>query len=73
VDLNTGSDTTEGTESAESSPGTQRWLWLGIALAAASLSALAFWVLGERDRPDHEDSNPDDAEAPAPEEDVTAT
>lgn len=74
VDLNTGSDTTESTESAESSPGTRRWLWLGIALAAASLSALAFWVLGERDRPDHGDSDPDHTEAsPAPDEDVTAT
>ena len=26
-----------------------RNLWLAVALAAASLSALAFWVLGERD------------------------
>ena len=74
VDLDTGSDVAESTESAESSPGTQRWLWLGIALAAASLSALAFWVLGERDMPDHEDADPDDDEAsPAPEEDITAT
>lgn len=28
---------------------TRRWLWLAVALAAASLSALAFWVLGGRD------------------------
>jgi len=40
------------TESEERSPGTQRWLWLGVALGAASLSALAFWVLGDRDEPD---------------------
>lgn len=26
-----------------------RWGWLAVALGAASLSALAFWVLGERD------------------------
>lgn len=37
------------TTAVERSPGTQRWLWLGVALAAASLSALAFWVLGGRD------------------------
>jgi len=37
------------TEVPERSPGTQRWLWLGVALGAASLSALAFWVLGDRD------------------------
>jgi hypothetical protein len=37
------------TEVLERSPGTQRWLWLGVALGAASLSALAFWVLGGRD------------------------
>ncbi len=28
----------------------ESWLWLGVALGAASLSALAFWVLGERSR-----------------------
>ena len=33
------------------SAGTQQWLWLGVALGAASLSALAFWVLG-RARPE---------------------
>jgi hypothetical protein len=27
-----------------------RWLWLAIAFGAASLSALAFWVLGGDDR-----------------------
>ena len=50
------------TEVQERSPGTQRWLWLGIALGAASLSALAFWVLGERDGPadevDHVEASP---------------
>lgn len=32
------------------SPETRRLGWLALALAAASLSALAFWVLGGRDR-----------------------
>jgi hypothetical protein len=32
------------------SPDTRNWGWLGLALAAASLSALAFWTLGARDR-----------------------
>ena len=27
-----------------------RWLWLAVAFGAAALSALAFWVLGGRDR-----------------------
>ncbi len=29
---------------------TRRWGWLGLGLAAAALSALAFWVLGGRDK-----------------------
>jgi hypothetical protein len=29
---------------------TQRWGWLALALGAAALSALAFWVLGGNDR-----------------------
>jgi hypothetical protein len=28
---------------------TTRWGWLGLALGAASLSLLAFWVLGDRE------------------------
>ncbi len=43
---------TATTEPDEQSPATQRWLWLGVALGAASLSALAFWVLGGREDPD---------------------
>lgn len=35
----------DGEEPAEST----RWGWLAVALGAASLSALAFWVLGDRD------------------------
>lgn len=45
----------ETTESVGRSPGTQRWLWLGVALGAASLSVLAFWVLGGRDEGDGDD------------------
>ena len=53
VDLVSGEGSTPTTETDdERSPKTQRWLWLGVALGAASLSALAFWVLGGRDDPD---------------------
>jgi hypothetical protein len=54
---------TSMTEVVERSPGTQRWLWLGIALGAASLSALAFWVLGARDRPADEAEEPEETPA----------
>ena len=56
-----GSESPDTTESEERSPGTQRWLWLGVALGAASLSALAFWVLGDRDEPDDVDVTDPDA------------
>ncbi|MGH8915927.1 MAG: hypothetical protein ACRDZM_15610 [Acidimicrobiia bacterium] len=59
---------TETTEAEGQSPETRRWLWLGVALAAASLSALAFWVLGGRDRGDEGaegDESAADEEAPA--------
>jgi hypothetical protein len=59
VDLSSTSGTTTTTESDEVSAGTQQWLWLGIALGAASLSALAFWVLGGRDR-DEETDEPEE-------------
>lgn len=74
AELPGGSDSPDTTESEERSPGTQRWLWLGVALGAASLSALAFWVLGDRDEPDDVevidldagDSDPDsDEETPS--------
>jgi hypothetical protein len=70
VDLSSTSGTTTTTESEELSAGTQQWLWLGIALGAASLSALAFWVLGGRDR-DEETDEPEegpytDPSEPAP-------
>lgn len=35
---------------------TRRWGWLGLALGAAALSALAFWVLGARDEKYQESS-----------------
>lgn len=38
-------------------PETRRLLWLAVALAAASLSALAFWVLGGRDEEDVDDGS----------------
>ncbi len=37
-------------------PETRRVGWLALALAAASLSALAFWALGDRDEPESEES-----------------
>lgn len=57
-----GPDTsTATTEPDGSSPAAQRWLWLGVALGAASLSVLAFWVLGGREDPD---AGHDSGEAP---------
>ncbi len=35
---------------------TRRVGWLALALAAASLSALAFWALGDRSEPDQDES-----------------
>lgn len=49
ADLALATDTTGTSEGEELSAGTRQWLWLGVALGAASLSALAFWVLGGRD------------------------
>lgn len=40
-------------------PETQRFGWLALALAAASLSALAFWALGDR-----EESEPEEPSEP---------
>ena len=41
-------------------PETQRFGWLALALAAASLSALAFWALGERDGAESEETSQSD-------------
>lgn len=41
--------TTTSPEEEGMEPETQRLMWLAIALGAASLSVLAFWVLGGRD------------------------
>jgi hypothetical protein len=54
VDLGSGEGAPATDAGDEPSPATQRWLWLGVALGAASLSALAFWVLGGREDPDGE-------------------
>jgi len=67
VDLSSTSGTTTTTESEEVSAGTQQWLWLGVALGAASLSALAFWVLGGRDRDEASDELEEEAQADQPE------
>jgi hypothetical protein len=49
VDFSSNEGTTQPEEDTAISAPTQQWLWLGVALGAASLSALAFWVLGGRD------------------------
>lgn len=60
-------ETTTTTESEEGlSQESQRLLWLAIALGAASLSLLAFWVLG--DRGEDEEPPRDDTEADVEEE-----
>lgn len=51
--------TTTTIESAFSAA-TQRWGWLSLGFGAAALSALAFWVLGGRER-DQESSETDTA------------
>ena len=66
VDLSSTAGTTTTTESEELSSGTQQWLWLGVALGAASLSALAFWVLGGRDRNEETDEPAEDAHTDEP-------
>jgi hypothetical protein len=48
ADLVVAPEDVEPDEGLDSS--TTRWGWLGLALGAASLSLLAFWVLGDRDR-----------------------
>lgn len=63
VDFSSTSGTTEPEEEPISAS-TQQWLWLGVALGAASLSALAFWVLGERDEPVPADDSEQEADSP---------
>lgn len=72
VNFETGSEAPDTTESEGSSPGTRRWLWLGVALGAASLSALAFWVLGGRDEPTDDLSHREEAtSSPSTEEETS--
>ena len=59
VDLSSTADPTTTTTTEDLSAGTQQWLWLGVALGAASLSALAFWVLGGREDDDEADESED--------------
>jgi len=66
VDLSSTSGRTTTTQSEELSAGTQQWLWLGVALGAASLSALAFWVLGGRERNEGTDESADDVHTDEP-------
>ena len=54
ADLVVAPDDVEPDEGLDES--TTRWGWLGLALGAASLSLLAIWVLGGRDKgPDEEE------------------
>lgn len=70
VDLSSEEQPTSTTDTGdERSPETRRWLWLGVALGAASLSVLAFWVLGGREDPDG-DHDPDHTSPTAPGSDV---
>jgi len=54
----------------------RRWLWLGVALGAASLSLLAFWVLGGKDQAEADEApthvDPEDPPAEGPIEDDPA-
>jgi hypothetical protein len=63
ADLESAGISVDGEEDEGFSAGTQSWLWLGVALGAASLSALAFWVLGGGKKDDDpkadEQSEPD--------------
>lgn len=62
ADLVPESGPTTTTEPGELSDASQRALWLAIALGAASLSVLAFWVLGGRDEKEHEEASVDPGE-----------
>lgn len=53
--------TTTTTEPDAISPENQRMLWLAVAAGAASLSVLAFWVLGPKDKKD-DDQGSDEEE-----------
>jgi hypothetical protein len=61
-----GTTTTLGDD--ELSDESQRLMWLAIALGAASLSLLAFWVLGSRDEDDEEAVSEDEEEVSSEEE-----
>ncbi len=71
ADLGPESGESSGEDDEGLSAESQSLLWLAIALGAASLSVLAFWVLGGRDRKDDEEGEGDptpDVEEPASED-----
>jgi hypothetical protein len=67
-DLGADLGTSGGTDDEGTSKQTSQWLWLGVALGAASLSALAFWVLGARDDKDEDEDEEDAPDQVSPEE-----
>ena len=66
-------DTAGSTTTADDDEGlseeSRQMLWLAVALGAASLSALAFWVLGGRDEEEEREEAAEAADPPDSEED----
>ena len=52
-----GTTATTSVDDDDLSDDSEQMLWLAVALAAASLSLLAFWVLGDRDDEQIDDAN----------------
>lgn len=67
LSLANGETTTTAEKEEGLSQESRRLMWLAIALGAASLSLLAFWVLGDRDEDEDDEQPRDDAEADAEE------
>ncbi len=65
----TAGTTTTTAEDEGLGEGSRQMLWLAIALGAASLSALAFWVLGGRDDEKAEEATSEEVEAGSFDED----
>ncbi|HEX9847871.1 MAG TPA: hypothetical protein VGB33_05600 [Acidimicrobiia bacterium] len=60
ADLRTESTgTTDAEEDDGLSVDSRRLLWLAVALGAGSLSVLAIWVLGDRDKPEEDEEGTD--------------
>lgn len=62
LDPDSGGSTTTTTDDGDISPENQRMLWLAVAAGAASLSVLAFWVLGPKEGKDEEPTGADEEE-----------